>query len=811
MTASPRASQASPQTQIRHRARRAITAGLIAAAVTAPLLVSTAAFVTTASASPAMFKVGAAQRDVTPPALVTPAGQALDTAEFVPFCGTSEAQVQQLWPGRRLFAFEKPYIDKFGAGQYVPGDPFCDADATHRYEAPYIAGGSGGNHWPLTSGDSATPGTTLTNSFVKPDPIGAEAAVFTIGTRRVAIVTIDSIGLFDTTMDQIRAIVHRRDPGLAPANIFISSTHDESAPDPIGLWGPDVSGDPSPVNQVNGDLPAGVTSGVDDYYMHYLVTQAAGAIVQADTQAQPAALKLTTARMPANTQSCWSSYPFIDTNLMPVMQAVATQGPSAGHAIFTLVNVGTHDESLAFSNNPSYESMLSGDWTGRVRDWLESDYPGSVGMEMAGLVGSVETPAVYPQGTQVLDVPGARHDVPGNPVDRCASIYPEPANGAGAVAPYSDALQFVDVYGKSVADTAVSALSGSDTTTVTPTSLSGQSRSVCLQLENNLFVAAFAADLFPDRPAFADPACTVGLSLSGKPSVGLGSTLAPVHAGAPAFLKSGVGVATIGPVQIAYSPGEVFPITEVGGPVDDAQMPFPTNCYEPSTSDPTNVRAGNYTCGTTLPMTPDVSGRMTKPFRFLAGLGQDMIGYVVPPGNFVGSQGETFESPWSVYENTGNTGGDRFGYGHSDDSESVGPNAGVAVTDALMNLLSQDGSGTPTLPGLFVDSHNRLCDSPFPANAPEDTGRAAGGSWVAGCGAFSGAVGVKVVEPNGATRTISVGTGAGDASAWATYLATADTGTAGTAYRYSTATRGVVIGGAPLLIDVFAGAQALAF
>jgi hypothetical protein len=54
--------------------------------------------------------------------------------------------------------------------------------------------------------------------------------------------------------------------------------------------------------------------------------------------------------------------------------------------------------------------------------------------------------------------------------------------------------------------------------------------------------------------------------------------------GSPAqasWLKTDVGVLTLGPLQLAYSPGEVFPCMEVLGPIDEAQMPFPTNCYEP--------------------------------------------------------------------------------------------------------------------------------------------------------------------------------------------------------------------------------------
>ena len=771
--------------------RLAVVAGSTGLIALLALPVS-AAVVGTVTVGPAFeansFEVGAGQADITPPALATGAGQALDAAEFVPACGLSEAQVAQLWPGKRLFAFEKPYIDLSGAGEYVPGDPYCDADHTHRYEAPYIAGGSGENHWPLTSADMGTntSATTLASGALTNDPISAQAVVFESGGKRAAMVTVDSIGLFDSTMDQIRAAVSRADPSLPPADIFISSTHDESAPDPIGLWGPDLSGEPPPVNQANGSLPAGVSSGVDEYYMSYLVQRVAAAIVSADRSTQPAELKLAVAKLPANIQSCWSSYPFIDTGLIPVMQAVST-GSSPGTVIFTMANVGTHDETLAFSGNPAYTSMLSGDWTGRFSELLSSEY-GGVGMEMAGLVGSVETPALYPPGTQVIDVPGKFHGVPGNPVDGCSSVYPEPS---GAGAPEADALEFINGFAQSVADTTTAALSDPATVTTVPSGIGAQAQSVCVQLENNFFAAAFAAGLFPDRPAYADPGCTVGLAAGGSASAGGGAVASGVQPGAPAFLRTEVGVLTVGPAQITYSPGEVFPFSEIGGPYDSAQMPFPTDCYQPPAT---------YNCGTPLPMTPDVAAQMTRPFRFLAGLGEDMIGYLFPPSNFVGAQGETLETPWSTYEETSGTDHDRFDYGHADDPESVGPHAGLAVTQALSGLLAADGHGTSVLPGMFVDSGGRLCDSPF-ADSP--------GSWVTGCSDFTGAVGVQVVKPGGTRSVIDVGTGPGEASGWATYLATPDSGTAGTSLGYSTATRGVIVGGAPLLIDVTAGAAQL--
>jgi hypothetical protein len=393
------------------------------------------------------------------------------------------------------------------------------------------------------------------------------------------------------------------------------------------------------------------------------------------------------------------------------------------------------------------------------------------------MVGSVETPTVYePQTTQVLRLPGAFHGVAGNP-DGCSSVYPEPASGT----PVSDARQFISAYGHSVADATVAALAKGRV--VIPTVLQSQHSSVCLQLENNLFVAAAAAGLFPDRPLYADPGCTVGAQLSGAVAPpGETSTGSSPSGLPPTWLKTDVGVVTLGPAQLAYSPGEVFPFTETRGPIDEAQMPFPTDCYNPTTND--------FYCGSPLPTTPWISAEMNQPYRFLVGLGEDMIGYLFPPGNFVGSQGEVDQEPWLAYESSSPNGDhDRFGHGHADDAESAGPHAGLAVTSALQQLLASNGPGSEVVPGLFIDAAGHLSDSPFAG------------------GAFTGAVGVEIAPAGAPPRKLLLGR---EASAWATFDALRDPGTAGTSLRYSVRTGGVMLkSGKPLLVDVFAGAQAL--
>src|SRR6202007_1724455 len=108
-------------------------------------------------------------------------------------------------------------------------------------------------------------------------------------------------------------------------------------------------------------------------------------------------------------------------------------------------------------------------------------------------------------------------------------------------------------------------------------------------------------------------------------------------------------------------------------------------CYEPASE--------NFECGTPLPTTPYTTAEMTGQYRFLVGLGEDMVGYMFPPGDFVGTEGEVNKEPWVSYEDSKKPGHDRFGYGHSDDAESVGPDVGLQVTDALQGLLASDGSG----------------------------------------------------------------------------------------------------------------------
>ena len=69
--------------------------------------------------------------------------------------------------------------------------------------------------------------------------------------------------------------------------------------------------------------------------------------------------------------------------------------------------------------------------------------------------------------------------------------------------------------------------------------------------------------------------------------------------------------------------------------------------------------------------------RLSQPYRFVEGLGEDMVGYLFPKTNAVGV-------PRSL---DGADDTDRFGCGHSDDGEAAADDAGGIVARHLAALL----------------------------------------------------------------------------------------------------------------------------
>jgi hypothetical protein len=535
---------------------------------------------------PALFEAGAAIASITPPAHGSVASDPAD-------CDAPAS-----YDGLRRFAFEEPYRDDQNLGHFAAGDPYIDCNGNGRWDGILLGGGA----------DAPRFATTVA------DDLSARALVVSNRHQVFAVEVLDQEGLFNIYQERIRARVEA--DGYHLDNVFISATHDESAPDTLGISGLDQ-----------------LTSGVDAYYVDFLVARAARAIEDAYSQMRPARLKYAEAIEPANLRQCWSSYPFVDDQLMPSLQAVATNG----RVIATLGDVSQHAETLGFNPDPEQRTWLSADWPHFFRTTLEQRF-GGVGIEMAGSVGSNETPEVF--SGPISRVP--QHFVGESHPAGCRTLFD--ANGSQTPVGYA---QETTVLGEQLGNAVGSALDTSGTWS-TSNVLWGARQDICITLTNVLFALGAQLGVFAARPGYSND-CTVE-----NPVAANGATSGDE-------LKSQVAAFRIGDGEFISVPGEVFPFTFLRGFLGPQDMPKPE-----------------------FPLPPWLVPHMRAPYRFVDGLAEDMLGYIFPRGNGVGVIGE----PGSGDDT------DRFGCGHSDDSEATTSQAGDVVGSALVDVLDH-ANGAP--------------------------------------------------------------------------------------------------------------------
>src|SRR5207302_8674609 len=230
----------------------ALLAGLLLAGAFA----ATAGHPATVRAASGTWLAGAAAEKVTPPRY-NPA----DDAVSFPLCDTG------VFNGPRPFDFEEPYIDQAGTGSFDYPDAYCDANANGRYDGLY------------TSGSVATLATWVL------DDIWARALAVSDGVNTVVVESITSQGLGSSDTGRVRSALTgytgTASDKPAVAAVLVSSDHNESSPDPIGIYG--APADPTGT--------VGVHSGIDDYYITYLVQQATRAGQEAVDVLQPAVMR----------------------------------------------------------------------------------------------------------------------------------------------------------------------------------------------------------------------------------------------------------------------------------------------------------------------------------------------------------------------------------------------------------------------------------------------------------------------------------------------------------------------------------------
>ncbi|GIW93187.1 MAG: hypothetical protein KatS3mg110_1228 [Pirellulaceae bacterium] len=104
------------------------------------------------------------------------------------------------------------------------------------------------------------------------DPLWSRCLVIAVENARLAVVSVDSIGLQLPTVEQIRQKL------TDYRYVLVSSTHNHEAPDTIGLWG-----------------PTPLVSGVDPRYLERIVEQTVTAVRQAEQRLVPVTARFGTA------------------------------------------------------------------------------------------------------------------------------------------------------------------------------------------------------------------------------------------------------------------------------------------------------------------------------------------------------------------------------------------------------------------------------------------------------------------------------------------------------------------------------------
>src|SRR5262249_48917177 len=106
------------------------------------------------------------------------------------------------------------------------------------------------------------------------DSLMARVVVLAHDKTKVAIVSVDVVGLFHPFVEDIR----KKLPGF---NILVSSTHNHEGPDTIGLWGPNT-----------------LQTGIDPDYLKLVAAKIVEAVQKADAARRPVNARIGTANGP---------------------------------------------------------------------------------------------------------------------------------------------------------------------------------------------------------------------------------------------------------------------------------------------------------------------------------------------------------------------------------------------------------------------------------------------------------------------------------------------------------------------------------
>jgi hypothetical protein len=365
------------------------------------------------------------------------------------------------------------------------------------------------------------------------DPIVARAVVLSDGTKKIAWVCVDVVGLFLPTVERVRAKAKGFD------HVMVSSTHNHEGPDTLGLWG-----------------KSNFVSGVDPEYMTAVVDGCVKAIAAAEKKLTPATAKVGTAAGPDVLRD--SRLPEVKHDEIVTIVFEATNKENAA-PLGLLVQWNCHPELLDSKN-----TEVSADHVGYTVKHLQAKYKCPVAYfsgTVGGLMTNLGLPLKDDKGNELKD----------------------------------GTFEKTEKYGVEVGKLAEKAVAAGKAATLVPFTL--RTRPLLVPVDNNLYKLAWGMGVL-DRTMYV---------WDGNPTPK--EFVAAKDPGKTIGVKTEVGYLTLGELDVACIPGEIYPelvLDKIQDPADKG-ADFPD-----------------------APKEPAIYPHMTGKYKMIVGLANDEIGYVIP-------------------------------------------------------------------------------------------------------------------------------------------------------------------------------------
>jgi len=444
------------------------------------------------------------------------------------------------------------------------------------------------------------------------------AVVLKQGNTKIAMVQIDCIGWMYDEVERTRAQLKAE--GVEVSYLFVSATHVHEARDTMGIWGVDDA-----------------TSGLDKKYNEFVRSQTVKSVKDALAKLERVNVAFGSIKvdghLPGTDPAKKGVKAYVSDGRDPViidlvMNTMQLTKASDKTTLATLVNFGAHPE---FADDKNV--MLSSDYVWTLREGIEKGVD-SGGLKKPGVGGM----ALFFQGALGGQIgPGQVevHDFDGK-------LYPEPTDTQPQIG-----IDRAKVMGTNYAYYALTSLeAGQGVQSFDTVRIGVRARQIFGSVENRAYHVAIASRLFDRTGHNFDESQPI--SAENQPDV-----------------KSEIAILDIGPAQMLSVPGELHPELSVGMAPEFTPAPYVR--VDPANKNPPKLDKAP-TQGHLFSLVDP-----TAKFRWCLGLGNDMIGYIVPSWNYEIDPNDPYyeEAPGDHYEET----------------NSIGPKVEAEVIDPLRDML----------------------------------------------------------------------------------------------------------------------------